>query len=800
MITLKYIGNSDYLNNYSCNSDVSELCGWFKNQDIVQLDTETTVTKSIVDRELRVIQLGNLKGDEIFVIQVSFLSTEDRAKVLSLLADDRVLKIMHNAAFDYQVILKEGVIMNNVWDTMVMEKCLFAGNDQDLSYYALAAVLLRRYYIDVSKEQQSEFGDDIINDEKLVYAATDVVHLGRLYKDQRNELEIEDLLQLGVPGKPYIIDGKEIPAVTENEVVLAFSDIEYNGMGFDPEPWIANMDKAKPIVEKATKELNAVLSKEPYLTWCNELPVNAKLIDSGGVERKVDTKAIIPEDELTINWNSGQQVLAILKYVFPDIEKASAAELKKYLQENDPAAPKITDTGKPISPNSKAMLPYFSELANNNFSMIKLLILKKYDAFENIMKGNFRDRLIEDRFLLPKGSVMINWNSNPVKLEIFKWFNPNILNTGADAVEDSKHLHEFFLSWQDYSFANSLLTKYGKKFMEEQVDSDGRVRTRFDTILSTGRVSSSKPNMQNIPAMKLPEDRQNDYRNCFVPGYEGWSVVGSDYASQELAIIGTLSEDPVFLDALRTGKDLHSTCAELIYADKWKDAAAEVCGKYPKGKDGNPDTSYRCGYYKLDSNGNKLQGKCKCPEHKKLRNGVKTLNFGLAYGMSEMALSADLKITTAEAKTLMDDYFSAFPKIKGLLDAFGFFGTNHGFIRTPKPMSRKRYFPYWKGSNTSKFLMGKIERASKNMPIQGLAADMTKIALVLLRRKIDAAKVRDKVKLFMQVHDQLDSICINPFIKFWVPVVTETMELAARICLGNDLLKTDTETSEKWQK
>lgn len=91
----------------------------------------------------------------------------------------------------------------------------------------------------------------------------------------------------------------------------------------------------------------------------------------------------------------------------------------------------------------------------------------------------------------------------------------------------------------------------------------------------------------------------------------------------------------------------------------------------------------------------------------------------LAYGMSEIALSSDLGISTAEAKQLMEDYFNSFPAIKGLLQALGHFGTQNGFIRTPAPMRRKRYFPYWKGEATSSYLMGKIERASKNMPIQG---------------------------------------------------------------------------------
>ena len=376
---------------------------------------------------------------------------------------------------------------------------------------------------------------------------------------------------------------------------------------------------------------------------------------------------------------------------------------------------------------------------------------------------------------------MINWNSNVTKLEIFRWFVPKAESTDAKFVEDNLHL-PFFQAYEQYQFANSLLTKYGYKFLKERVDSDGRVRTSFNTVLSTGRVSSSKPNMQNIPAKRLPKDRQNDYRNCFIPGYEGWSVIGSDYKSQELALVACFCKDEVFLDALATGKDLHSVAAEVVYKDKWLKAA-------------EPD----CEYYKT-VDGVAMKAKCKCPKHDSLRNNVKTINFGLVYGMSEIALAGKLKITKAEAKALILEYFSSFPSISGTLKSFGAFGRVNGFIRTVGPLRRKRYFPYWKGTDTSDILLGKIERASMNAPFQGTAADMTKIALVLLRRKINELGLRDSIKLFMQVHDQIDTICKDELIEFWQPIVTSTMELAAKICLGNDLLKTDTQVSKLWQK
>jgi hypothetical protein len=110
-----------------------------------------------------------------------------------------------------------------------------------------------------------------------------------------------------------------------------------------------------------------------------------------------------------------------------------------------------------------------------------------------------------------------------------------------------------------------------------------------------------KLNMQNIPAKEAVGNR---YRNCFV-AEDGWVYVDSDYASQELVVIAFISGDPVWMDALQRGKDLHSVCAEVVYKDLWKRSADSDCAYYHDG-----------------------QKKCKCKAHKKLRDGIKTINFG----------------------------------------------------------------------------------------------------------------------------------------------------------------------------
>jgi DNA polymerase-1 len=274
--------------------------------------------------------------------------------------------------------------------------------------------------------------------------------------------------------------------------------------------------------------------------------------------------------------------------------------------------------------------------------------------------------------------------------------------------------------------------------------------------------------MQQIPS-------DNKYRNCFIAP-EGWVFVSSDYSSQELNVIAYGSKDPVFLEALEKGQDLHSVCADLVFQDQWRDAADADCA-YMKDK-----------------------SKCNCAKHKSMRTKVKTINFGLAYGMGPHKLSDTLDITVKEASDLIDQYFTAFPNIKQFLDMLGKFGKMNGYIRTFKPFKRKRFFDYWDGPRTPPKEMGMIERASKNTPIQGASADMTKLALVKIHNFIKEHNLQSQVKIVMTVHDQIDTICKEEIAERWKARMTELMEEAALTIVTNGLLKAETNISKTWEK
>lgn len=350
----------------------------------------------------------------------------------------------------------------------------------------------------------------------------------------------------------------------------------------------------------------------------------------------------------------------------------------------------------------------------------------------------------------------IKWSSPLQILELFQNLVPDLEDVNGKKLNKYRYKHKLIDEYIRYKERTKLANAYGTKFFN-YVNCDGKVHTNFAQILDTGRVSSSKPNMQQIPS-------DNTFRNCFITE-PGWVFVSSDYSSQELNVIAYGSQDPVWLEALEKGLDLHGVCADLVFEDKWRSADADA--------------------------------------KKKLRTQIKAINFGLAYGMGPFKLADTLQISKAEAEDLIEKYFTEFPNIRDFLTKLGTFGTRNGYITTFKPFKRRRWFDTWfpriwdDRSKLQEF--GSIERASKNTPIQGSSADMTKLALIYIHREIQESWNND-VKIVMTVHDQIDTICKQEVADAWAVKMTELMEKAAKIIIPNGLLKADTNISATWEK
>ena len=352
----------------------------------------------------------------------------------------------------------------------------------------------------------------------------------------------------------------------------------------------------------------------------------------------------------------------------------------------------------------------------------------------------------------------INWGSPKQVLGLMRNFDPKLTSAGAPALKHLRRRYSLVDKYIEFKEKSKLYTAYGPDFYK-YLHTDGKVHTNFDQILDTGRVSSRGPNMQQIPA-------DNTYRNAFRPENPDWVFVSSDFAAQELCIIAYGSKDPVWLQVLKDGGDLHGTCAELIFGAKWKTLG--------------PNNEVRK---------NTVEGK-------KLRTHVKTLNFGLAYGMGKYSLSNQLGLSEDQGGALIKKYYETFPNIKGFLGRLGRDGLKNNHIRTYAPFNRIRFFDTLDRSDES--TRGKIMRASKNTPIQGSGADMTKVALVMLRKLLEDNDY--PVKVVMTVHDEINTIVHKDFAKEWSIILKELMEKSATYIIGEGLLKSDPTISECWEK
>ncbi len=236
------------------------------------------------------------------------------------------------------------------------------------------------------------------------------------------------------------------------------------------------------------------------------------------------------------------------------------------------------------------------------------------------------------------------------------------------------------------------------------VDKNGRVHSTFDQVATaTGRISSSEPNLQNIP-VRTEEGRE--IRQAFLPR-EGWILLDADYSQIELRLMAHFSGDPVLIDAFRNGEDIHTRTASEIF-----DVPVEWV----------------------------------TPE---LRGRAKAVNFGLIYGISGFGLSRNTGVSRREAGEFIEKYFRKYPGVKRFMDEAAAEGVRNGYARTL--MGRRRYLPELQSPKAPIREFGK--RAAMNTPVQGTAADIIKLAMVRVDRALREAGM--KSRLILQVHDEL---------------------------------------------
>ena len=299
----------------------------------------------------------------------------------------------------------------------------------------------------------------------------------------------------------------------------------------------------------------------------------------------------------------------------------------------------------------------------------------------------------------------------------------------------------------EFRAAKKLLGTYIEPFPGYISPRDGRIHTTFNQALtSTGRLSSSNPNLQNIP---IRTERGRGIRAAFVPGMPDGLILSADYSQIELRIMAHLSGDEHLCTAFREGVDVHSTTASKIF-------------RIPVGE----VTSAQ-------------------------RRIAKTTNFGIMYGISSFGLAQRLRIGRKEAKTLIDDYFASFPSIRSFIDGTLEKTREKGYAETL--FGRRRYIPDINSHNAN--VRALAERNAVNAPIQGTAADIIKLAMVEVDRRMTEQGL--KSRMVLQIHDELVFDVIPAEAETLKALVVDAMEhvlslsvpLTVECNLGNNWLE-----------
>ncbi|MCZ8012770.1 MAG: DNA polymerase I [Gemmatimonas sp.] len=364
-----------------------------------------------------------------------------------------------------------------------------------------------------------------------------------------------------------------------------------------------------------------------------------------------------------------------------------------------------------------AMLPLLRDM---EVPLVSVLADMEYDGiaidlawFESLKTRFAAERARVEQAIYAEAGHEFNINSNPqLRTVLFEELGlPVKKKTATGPSTDASVLQELA---EEGHVLPTLLMEYREIFKLEgtYIDAlprlvhprDHRLHTSYhQTVAATGRLSSSDPNLQNIPSRR---ELGREIRRGFVPR-TGWRLLSADYSQIELRLLAHLSGDPAFVSAFQAGGDIHRQTAAIIFGIPLTDVTGEM------------------------------------------RARAKTINFATIYGQGAHALSRQLRISNAEAKAFIDTYFERFAGVKAFLDRCVVEARQKGYVETL--FKRRRYIPELKERNFNIRAFG--ERVAANAPIQGSAADLIKIAMI----RVHAALAREgfAARMLLQVHDEL---------------------------------------------
>ncbi len=310
-------------------------------------------------------------------------------------------------------------------------------------------------------------------------------------------------------------------------------------------------------------------------------------------------------------------------------------------------------------------------------------------------------------------------------------------STAEDVLSYLAKEHEIVRDVLDYRGLAKLKSTYVDALPEQIEPSTGRVHTEYlQAVAATGRLSSNNPNLQNIP---IRTERGRQVRKAFIPRDKDYTLLSADYSQIELRIIAALSKEENMIQAFKNGEDIHASTASKVFDVPLKEVTKEQ------------------------------------------RSNAKTVNFGIIYGVSAFGLSNQTDLSRTEAKELIETYFNTYPKLRIYISEQINFARDHGYVQTV--LGRRRYLNSINAGNA--IVRGAAERNAINAPIQGSAADIIKIAMINIHKKIE--KGNFKTKMLLQVHDELVFDVYKPELEELKSIIKYEMENAFTLSVTLDV-------------
>ena len=306
-------------------------------------------------------------------------------------------------------------------------------------------------------------------------------------------------------------------------------------------------------------------------------------------------------------------------------------------------------------------------------------------------------------------------------------------STSEETLSKLADKHEIIGVILEYRSLKKLKSTYVDALPELVNENTHRLHTNYmQTVAATGRLSSTNPNLQNIP---IRTEKGREIRKAFIPRNNDYTLLAADYSQIELRIIAALSKDESMISAFQSGDDIHAATASKVFEVDIKEVTREM------------------------------------------RSKAKMVNFGIIYGISAFGLSQRLNIPRGEAAEIIESYFKKYPSIKAYMDNAVATAKEKGYVETI--MERRRYLTDINAKNA--VVRGFAERNAINAPIQGSAADIIKIAMIDIHKELTKKGLRSK--LLLQVHDELVFDVLKEELAIIQPIIKEKMENAVKIAV-----------------